>query len=72
MRPDKERQYIADAKGPDRRRRLGVTHQGLAGRVEPAKSGHTLQFLADAGFEYCLDWPNDEQAPTTSAPRRRC
>lgn len=59
MRPDKEREYIADAKSRIDAA-LGVTTKGWLG-ASSSESGHTLQLLADAGFEYCLDWPNDEQ-----------
>jgi peptidoglycan/xylan/chitin deacetylase (PgdA/CDA1 family) len=59
MKPDKEREYIADAKARIDGA-LGVPTRGWLG-PSGSESGHTLQLLADAGFEYCLDWPNDEQ-----------
>jgi allantoinase len=59
MKPDKERAYIADAKSRIAGA-LGVTARGWLG-PSGSESGRTLQLLADAGFEYCLDWPNDEQ-----------
>jgi hypothetical protein len=59
MRPDKEREYIADAKARIDAA-LGVTTRGWLG-PSGSESGHTLQLLAEAGFGYCLDWPNDEQ-----------
>jgi allantoinase len=59
MKPDKEREYIADAKARIDGA-LGVATRGWLG-PSSGESGHTLQLLADAGFEYCLDWPNDEQ-----------
>jgi allantoinase len=59
MKPDKELAYITDAKAcvDDA---LGVTTKGWLGS-SGSESGHTLALLAEAGFEYCLDWPNDEQ-----------
>jgi len=59
MKPDKEREYIADSKARIDGA-LGVTTKGWLG-PSSSESGHTLQLLAEAGFEYCLDWPNDEQ-----------
>jgi allantoinase len=59
MKPDKERAYIADAKARIDAA-LGVTAKGWLG-PSGSESGHTLQLLAEAGFKYCLDWPNDEQ-----------
>lgn len=59
MKLDKERDYIADAKSRIDGA-LGVTTRGWLG-ASSSESGHTLQLLAEAGFEYCLDWPNDEQ-----------
>jgi hypothetical protein len=59
MKPDKEREYISDAKARIGAA-LGVTTKGWLG-PSGSESGHSLQLLADAGFEYCLDWPNDEQ-----------
>jgi peptidoglycan/xylan/chitin deacetylase (PgdA/CDA1 family) len=59
MKPDKEREYIADAKARIESA-LGVPAKGWLG-PSASESGHTLQLLAEAGFEYCLDWPNDEQ-----------
>ena len=59
MKPDKEREYIADARTRIESA-LGVTPKGWLG-PSGSESGHTLQLLAEAGFEYCLDWPNDEQ-----------
>lgn len=59
MSRDKERAYIADAKALIDRA-LGVTTKGWLG-PSGSESGHTLPLLAAAGFEYCLDWPNDEQ-----------
>jgi allantoinase len=59
MKPDKERAYIADAKARIDAA-LSVTTKGWLG-PSGSESGHTLQLLAEAGFEYCLDWPNDEQ-----------
>jgi peptidoglycan/xylan/chitin deacetylase (PgdA/CDA1 family) len=59
MKPDKEREYIADAKTRIESA-LGVTAKGWLG-ASSSESGHTLQLLAEAGFAYCLDWPNDEQ-----------
>jgi allantoinase len=59
MKPDKERAYIADAKSLIDGA-LGVMTRGWLG-ASSSESGHTLQLLAEAGFEYCLDWPNDEQ-----------
>lgn len=59
MKPDKERDYIADSKARVEAA-LGVA---CAGWYAPSssESGHSLQLLAEAGFAYCLDWPNDEQ-----------
>jgi allantoinase len=59
MKPAAEQAYIADAKSRIEGA-LGVTATGWLG-PSGSESGHTLQLLADAGFEYCLDWPNDEQ-----------
>jgi allantoinase len=59
MKQDKEQAYISDAKSRIDGA-LGVTTRGWLG-ASSSESGHTLQFLAEAGFEYCLDWPNDEQ-----------
>jgi allantoinase len=59
MKPDKERAYITDAKARIDAA-LGVTTKGWLG-PSGSESGHTLALLAEAGFEYCLDWPNDEQ-----------
>lgn len=59
MKQDKEQAYIADAKARIDGV-LGVTAKGWLG-PSGSESGHTLQLLADVGFEYCLDWPNDEQ-----------
>ena len=59
MKPDKERAYITDAKARIDAA-LGVTTKGWLG-PSGSESGHTLAMLAEAGFEYCLDWPNDEQ-----------
>ncbi len=59
MKPDKEQAYIADAKARVDAA-LGVTTKGWLG-PSGSESGHTLELLAAAGFEYCLDWPNDEQ-----------
>jgi peptidoglycan/xylan/chitin deacetylase (PgdA/CDA1 family) len=59
MKADKEQAYIADAKARTEAA-LGVTARGWLG-PSGSESGHSLQLLADAGFEYCLDWPNDEQ-----------
>ncbi len=39
---------------------LGVRSKGWLGPTG-SESGRTLQLLAEAGFAYCLDWPNDEQ-----------
>jgi allantoinase len=59
MKPDKEKEYIADAKARIESA-LGVTARGWLG-ASSSESGHTVALLAEAGFEYCLDWPNDEQ-----------
>jgi allantoinase len=59
MKPDKQREYIADSKARIEAA-LGVTCAGWYG-PSGSESGHTLQLLAEAGFSYCLDWPNDEQ-----------
>jgi hypothetical protein len=59
MKPDKEREYIVDAKSRIDGA-LDVTTRGWLG-PSSSESGHTLPLLAEAGFEYCLDWPNDEQ-----------
>lgn len=59
MKPDKERAYITDAKARVDAA-LGVTTRGWLG-PSGSESGHTLALLAEAGFGYCLDWPNDEQ-----------
>jgi hypothetical protein len=59
MKPDKERAYITDAKARIDGA-LGVTTKGWLG-PSGSESGHTVALLAEAGFEYCLDWPNDEQ-----------
>lgn len=59
MRPDAERAYIADSKSRVEAA-LGVTTSGWLG-PSAGESGHTLALLAEAGFRYCLDWPNDEQ-----------
>ena len=59
MKPDKERAYIADSKA----RIEAALKVACAGWYGPSgsESGHSLQLLAEAGFTYCLDWPNDEQ-----------
>jgi peptidoglycan/xylan/chitin deacetylase (PgdA/CDA1 family) len=59
MAVDEERAYIADAT----ERITKATGTRPRGWLGPAasESGRSLQLLADAGFEYCLDWPNDEQ-----------
>jgi len=62
MKPDKERAYITDAKARIEAA-LGITPKGWLS-PSGSESGHTLQLLAEAGFEYCLDWPNDEQPYT--------
>ncbi|MGH3247593.1 MAG: hypothetical protein ACRDOI_15490 [Trebonia sp.] len=59
MKADKERAYIAEAKSRIDGT-LGLATKGWLG-PSSGESGHTLQLLAEAGFEYCLDWPNDEQ-----------
>ncbi len=59
MKPDKEKEYIADAKSRIESA-LGLTAKGWLG-ASSSESGHTVALLAEAGFEYCLDWPNDEQ-----------
>jgi peptidoglycan/xylan/chitin deacetylase (PgdA/CDA1 family) len=59
MSLDEERSYIADAKD----RLAAVLPMAPKGWLGPtaSESGRTLGLLADAGFEYCMDWPNDEQ-----------
>jgi allantoinase len=59
MKPDKERAYITDSKTRIEAA-LGVTANGWYA-PSGSESGHSLQLLAEAGFSYCLDWPNDEQ-----------
>jgi allantoinase len=59
MTPEEERAYVADAKARIEDALSTVTH-GWIGPTS-SESGNTLQVLADAGFAYCLDWPNDEQ-----------
>jgi allantoinase len=59
MKPDKERAYITDSKTRIEAA-LGVTTRGWYA-PSSSESGHSLQLLAEAGFSYCLDWPNDEQ-----------
>lgn len=59
MKQDKERAYIADSKARVEAA-LGVACNGWYG-PSGSESGHSLQLLAEAGFAYCLDWPNDEQ-----------
>jgi allantoinase len=59
MDRDEEREYIAEAKARVDTA-CSVTTKGWLGPTS-SESGKTLQLLADAGFEYCLDWPNDEQ-----------
>jgi peptidoglycan/xylan/chitin deacetylase (PgdA/CDA1 family) len=59
MKPDKEKAYIAESRARIEAA-LGVTARGWLG-PSASESGHSLQLLADAGFTYCLDWPNDEQ-----------
>ena len=64
---DEERQLIADA--TDRiEAATGVRPSGWLG-VDSGESTRTPQLLADAGYDYLLDWPNDDQPYTmTTAP----
>ena len=59
MNIEEEVAYIAEAKSRIDSG-LGVTTRGWLGPTA-SESGKSLQLIADAGFAYCLDWPNDEQ-----------
>jgi hypothetical protein len=59
MTTEEEAAYIADATSRIAAA-TGVTPKGWIGATS-SESGHSLQLLADAGFSYVLDWPNDEQ-----------
>jgi peptidoglycan/xylan/chitin deacetylase (PgdA/CDA1 family) len=59
MTTEDEVAYIAEAKSRIESA-LAVTTKGWLGPTA-SESGKSLQLIADAGFEYCLDWPNDEQ-----------
>jgi peptidoglycan/xylan/chitin deacetylase (PgdA/CDA1 family) len=59
MTSEEEAAYIADAKARIDAA-LSITTKGWLGPTG-SESGSTLQLIADAGFTYCLDWPNDEQ-----------
>jgi allantoinase len=65
MAPEDERAYITEAKSRIETA-LGVSTRGWLGPAS-SESGRSLQLLVDAGFDYCLDWPNDEQ-PLLSLP----
>lgn len=59
MSEDEERRYIVDAR--DRLARVwGSVPHGWLGQ-DYGVSPRTSRLLADAGFSYTLDWPNDEQ-----------
>jgi allantoinase len=59
MSEDEERRHIREAR--DRlQRALGVTPRGWLGQ-DYGITARTSRLLADEGFEYTLDWPNDEQ-----------
>jgi allantoinase len=59
MPMDAERAYLAEAK--DRVEQAAGTE--VIGWYGPSsgESGRSLQLIAEAGFRYDLDWPNDEQ-----------
>ena len=59
MDVDEEASYIAESKARIESA-LSLTTKGWLGPTA-SESGRTLQLLVDAGFEYCLDWSNDEQ-----------
>jgi allantoinase len=59
MSEDQERRHIVDAR--DRLARVwGSVPHGWLGQ-DYGVSPRTSRLLADAGFSYTLDWPNDEQ-----------
>jgi allantoinase len=59
MSEEDEREYVAEAKD----RVEQATGVGVAGWYGAAagESGRSLRILAEAGFRYDLDWPNDDQ-----------
>jgi peptidoglycan/xylan/chitin deacetylase (PgdA/CDA1 family) len=59
MTTEEEVSYIAEAKSRIESA-IGVSTKGWLGPTS-SESGKSLQVIADAGFEYCFDWPNDEQ-----------
>jgi peptidoglycan/xylan/chitin deacetylase (PgdA/CDA1 family) len=59
MSAEEERDYVAETKARIDGA-LSIETKGWLGPTS-SESGRTLQVLADAGFRYCLDWPNDEQ-----------
>ena len=59
MTEHEEREFIATAIDT-LERATGVRPRGWCGQ-DHGESAHTPQRLADAGIEYVLDWPNDEQ-----------
>ena len=59
MSEDEERRHIRESR--DRlQNALGLTPRGWLGQDYGA-TGRTSRLLAEEGFEYTLDWPNDEQ-----------
>ena len=59
MSEDEERRHISESR--DRlQRALGVTPRGWLGQ-DYGVTARTSRLLAEAGFVYTLDWPNDEQ-----------
>ncbi len=59
MNDTEERQHIADCLG-SLERSLGFKPVGWAGQ-DYGESERTPQLLADAGLDYVLDWPNDDE-----------
>jgi allantoinase len=59
MYEEDERTYVAEAKERVEQA-TGVSVTGWYGAAA-GESGQSLQILADAGFRYDMDWPNDEQ-----------
>ena len=59
MNDTEERQHIAECLG-SLEQSLGFKPAGWAGQ-DYGESERTPQLLADAGFDYLLDWPNDDE-----------
>jgi allantoinase len=59
MSEDEERRHIAESR-ERLQRAAGVTPRGWLGQ-DYGVTARTSRLLAEAGFAYTLDWPNDEQ-----------